>query len=401
LYKVFAVREVGVSGKVKANFYSKGKESQILRGDYSTLKNSGTLEFRNLFIKHEYFSKPFLISEGIFSFQDEKMWFTHFKGKYGQSDYSLDGYLTNAINYLFSNEAKLSGNFNLNAHFISVDEFTSFAAADSSVQTRKPGNLKDSLKEESGVVMIPENLNLILKANIDLVQINGLELDNFSGGAVIDSGRVKLAETNFGLVGANVEMDGLYSHISPVKANFEYHLRASDFDVKRAYREVKLFRDLASSASKAEGIISLDYQLKGKLNAKMHPVYTSLLGEGTVSIKDVKMNGFKLFNVISSSTEKQELKDPELSKINIHSKIRNNIIYIDRFKFKTSGFRIRVEGQTSFDNKINLKIRVGLPPLGIIGIPVSATGSSDNPKIKVGKNEESRLSETEEMDDGN
>jgi AsmA protein len=401
LYNVFAIKEVSIGGLVKADFASKGKQSQILRGDYTSMRNSGSLECRNLYVNHEYFSRPFLISEGLFNFQDDKMWFTKFRGKYGRSDFSLDGYLSNAINYVISNRSKLSGNFNLNSHFISVDELASFASSDSFHNAKKSADKTDSTTKETGVVMIPENLSFTLKATIDRIEINGLGLDNFSGGVVIDSGKVRLTETNFSLAGANILMDGLYWHSSPSRANFEYHLLAKEFDVKRAYREVKLFRDLASSASKAEGVISLDYLLKGKLNGKMLPVYPSLAGEGTVSVKNVKMYGLKLFNVVSNKTEKQELKDPELSKINIHSKIKNNIIFIDRFKFKTAGFRIRVEGQTSFDSHINFKIRVGLPPLGIIGIPVTATGTSENPLVKLGKNDNAALSETEDKDEEN
>ena len=58
--------------------------------------------------------------------------------------------------------------------------------------------------------------------------------------------------------------------------------------------------------------------------------------------------------------------------------------------------RIRFEGQTSFDNKVNFKMRIGLPPLGIIGIPIRITGSSDNPKIKIGNSDTDPLVEKEE-----
>ena len=37
------------------------------------------------------------------------------------------------------------------------------------------------------------------------------------------------------------------------------------------------------------------------------------------------------------------------------------------------------------DGKLNIKMRLGLPPLGIIGIPLTVTGTKDNPKVKVGK----------------
>jgi AsmA protein len=40
-------------------------------------------------------------------------------------------------------------------------------------------------------------------------------------------------------------MDATYGSISPQKAFFDYHIDAKDFDIQRAYREVKLFHDMA------------------------------------------------------------------------------------------------------------------------------------------------------------
>jgi len=52
---------------------------------------------------------------------------------------------------------------------------------------------------------------------------------------------------------------------------------------------------------------------------------------------------------------------------------------------KFAGFRPRIEGTTSFDGQLNIKMRLGLPPLGIIGIPLTVTGTKDAPKVKLGK----------------
>lgn len=60
-------------------------------------------------------------------------------------------------------------------------------------------------------------------------------------------------------------------------------------------------------------------------------------------------------------------------------------------------FRIRIEGQTSLDGKLNLRFRIGLPPLGLIRIPMTITGSADNPNVKMKKgNDADEL--TEEAD---
>ncbi len=241
--------------------------------------------------------------------------------------------------------------------------------------------------------MIPSNLDLTIKAEAEKVLYNDIVLNHFTGGMNIRDGGIELSETGFELIGCQTTMSGKYASTSPLRANFEYKLVAKDFDVQRAYKEIKLFHDLASSAEHASGIISIDYSLSGKLNESMYPVYPSLQGGGVLSVKNVKFNGWKLFNTVSSTSGKADLKDPDLSKIDVKSSIKNNLITIEKMKFKTGGFRIRFEGQTSFDNRVNFKMRIGLPPLGIIGIPLRITGSSDNPKIKLGKSDSDPLEE--------
>ncbi|MNY06967.1 hypothetical protein D3C86_1397500 [compost metagenome] len=167
------------------------------------------------------------------------------------------------------------------------------------------------------------------------------------------------------------------------QADFDVHFVAKNFNVKKAYNEIEMFRKLATAAEKAEGIISLDYTVKGQLNEEMKPVYPTLVGKGVVSLSKVKVNGLKLFNQLSSKTDFESIDNPDLSQVDIKSTIKNNIIRIEQTKMKVALFRLRLQGETSFDGKLNLKIRVGLPPFGLIGIPVVVTGTQDNPKIKV------------------
>jgi AsmA protein len=42
-------------------------------------------------------------------------------------------------------------------------------------------------------------------------------------------------------------------------------------------------------------------------------------------------------------------------------------------------------------------MRLGLPPLGIFGIPLTVTGTQDNPKIKLGRKTED-LEETKDTE---
>ena len=195
-------------------------------------------------------------------------------------------------------------------------------------------------------------------------------------------------------------MDATYGSLSPKKAFFDYQISAKDFDIKKAYNEIKIFHDLASSASKTEGSVSLDYQLSGKLDQNMSPIYPSLKGGGVLSLNKVKVKGLKLFAAVSKETGRDSMNNPSLSKVNIKSTIANNIITIQRTKMRVFGFRPRFEGQVSFDGKLNLSARLGLPPFGIFGIPFTVTGTQENPKIKLRRSRASdKLEETQETPD--
>ncbi|MFA9188114.1 AsmA-like C-terminal region-containing protein [Flavobacterium sp. FBOR7N2.3] len=382
IYQVFSQKGLDVNGFIKADLALKGKQSDAEKGNYSKLKNSGTLEIRNIKLASEYLPKAFLIKEGIFKFNNDKMRFNTFLASYGQSDFKLNGYLQNVFNFLASKKGVLHGSFSMNSKYINADEFMS----NTTINTTE--TIPTATAKETGVIIVPPNLDLHFTANAQKVNFNGLELKNAKGSLNMKNGLLSMKNTGFDLIGCTVAMDATYKSVNSKNAIFDYHIKANEFDIKRAYKEVKLFREMASAAEKAEGIISLDYNLKGRLNANMEPVFPSLLGNGVISVKNVKLYGMKMFGSVAKQTNKESIKNPELSKVDIKSSIKNNIITIERFKFKFAGFRPRIEGTTSLDGRLNLKMRLGLPPLGILGIPLTITGNKDNPRIKVGRKTE-------------
>ncbi|BAV09977.1 outer membrane assembly protein [Filimonas lacunae] len=391
LYKLFAVKGYNLKGFIQTNLSLRGLQSDATAGNYDKLANKGTLKVRDIALYSELFPQPLWIKNGLFRFDQDKMWFDAFQGKYGSSKLTMNGYLSNVIAYATQAHAPLQGTFDVKSDFVKVDELMAFSNVAGS-GAPAPAS--------TGVILVPDNLNLHLAAVVGQVQYQGLIIKNANASIKVDSGAINLQNAGFELAGCKVNMDANYKSLTPKKAEFDYHINASEFDVQRMYKEVELFRNMVTAAAKAQGIISLDYQLSGKLNGDMQPIYPSLKGGGVLSVKQVKMRGFKLLNAVGSSTGREGLKDADLSKIDIKSTINNNIITIERTKMRVAGFRPRFEGQVSFDGRLNLSGRLGLPPLGIIGIPFSVTGTQENPKVKLRRAKDSdKLEETSEEGD--
>lgn len=401
IYRVFSQKGLDLDGSIKADLVLKGKQSDAEKGNYSKLNNKGTLEIKNIGIVSEYLPKKFIIKEGLFKINQDKMFFKNFMSTYGQSDFKMNGYLQNVFNFMTTKTGVLKGSFAINSKYINADEFMSSTVTETNNTTTAPSTNTEAPKVEvtqTGVIIIPKNFNLQFQANAQKVNFNKLALNNAKGNLKMNKGILTMQNTGFNLIGCEVIMDATYQAQTMKKALFSYSIKATDFDVKKAYNEIEMFRKMASAAEKAQGTVSLDYKLKGRLNAKMEPVYPSLVGEGVISVKDIKLYGMKMFNAVSKTTSHEAIKNPQITKVDIKSSIKNNIITLERFKFKFAGFRPRIEGTTSLDGKLNIKMRLGLPPLGILGIPLIIKGTKDNPKIKIGRKSDD-LEETQDTED--
>ena len=414
LYQVFSRKGTDVKGFIKTDLSLQGLQSDASTGHYDRLNNSGTMEFQQVSLSSDLFPRPLLIESGLFRFQQEKMWFDRFQASYGKTHFTLGGYLSNMVAYATQKDAPLSGHFELTSALVAVDELMAFAgtsaagpnagpnagphaapAAPSPASNAAPAAGGSNTAPHaasapqpagsSGVIIVPGNLDLTFTAHVGKVRYNGLTLDSCTGVMRVDSGKIDLQKLGFSLIGAPVVMDATYGSRSPVKAFFSYHINAQNFNIKRAYNEIKLFHDLATSAGKADGIVSLDYQLSGDLDANMHPVYPTLNGGGTLSIADIKVHGLAILGAVSKATGKDSVNNPHLSKVSIKSTIAHNIITIARTKMRVLGFRPRFEGQVGFDGRLNLQFRLGLPPFGIIGIPMTITGTEDKPVVHLRK----------------
>ena len=383
IYKVFAKKGFDVSGLIMADLSLNGRQSYATKGQYSKLDNRGNLILKNIKATTEYLPKSFFIKEGNFQFENEKMWFRKFFATYGKSDFALNGYLLNTINYFIERKGTLHGKFVLNSNYTLIDEFMALKNGDNDEKSIQVEYAKVENPKSSGVVIVPKNLDVSLEVNAKKVEFKGLELNHLKGLASVNSGQVFLKNTNFDVVGSRMNIDARYQDESPITANYDIALKVKDFDVQRAYKEIDMVREMATAAKNVKGIVSLDYKLKGDFDKNMRPIYPSLEGGGMVNLRDVEVNNLKMLSVIGDNLGAKAFDNPDMKGVNIESHIKNNLIHVDKFTFKVSILRPSITGTTSFNGLLDLQVRVGLPPAGWIGFPIVVTGTHEKPKIKI------------------
>lgn len=383
IYQVFKKEGFDVSGLIMADLSLNGKQSYATTGQYSMLDNRGNLILKNIKTTTEYLPKSFFIKEGNFEFENEKMWFRKFYATYGKSDFALNGYLLNTINYFIERKGTLHGKFNLNSNYILIDEFMALKEGDNKDKSLAVEYAKEEHPKSSGVVIVPTNLDVSLAGKARKVEFKGLGLNNLVGTASLNKGEVYLKNTTFDIIGSRMGIDARYQNESPITANYDVALKVADFDVQRAYKEIDMVREMATAAKDVKGIVSLDYKLKGDFDANMKPIYPSLEGGGNVNLRDVEVKNLKMLSAVGDNIGANAFNNPDMKGVDIETHIKNNLIHVDKFTFKVSILTPSVSGTTSFNGLLDLRIRVGLPPGGWIGFPIVVTGTHEKPKIKI------------------
>lgn len=387
LYKVFAIDGLSVDGELETDVKLKGKGNAT--EDPSSINNRGFVLLKDIHIKSEYFPHDFVFTEGKFKFFRKQMKLENIKMNYAKQTFVLNGDLENYINYFLTPNATLKGKLAVTSQFIDVNSFMLPSNPNAS-------NTKTTSNSGGSVVLVPDKIDFELTANAQKVKFNDLQLDNLSGVLKVFDKKLALHEAKFGLIDTQFLLNGLYQPINTKSALFNFDIDAKQFDIQKAYKQLALFREMAPAAENASGQVSLKYQLQGTLNKEMYPNMKSIKGSGDLILENIQFKGFKLFNAVAKETKTDALHDANVKNVVVKTTIANNVMTIERTKFKVAGFRPRVEGQVTLNGKMNIGMRLGLPPFGIIGIPISVNGTSDNLDIKLGKYKKEDLDETDE-----
>ena len=383
LYKLFPVEGLDVAGIIETNFGVKGTNGAPLE----SLENKGYVKIQNIKINTKFFPSKFVVKEGDFRFEGSHLTFKDVKARYKRNVFVFDGNVSNYINYALKENETLKGNINFTTNRVNIDDFMAFNTG---------ATASNSVSAEEGVVLLPKNVELLIKGQAHEVLFKDIVLQNFNGDLALNQGNLALQNTTFNLIGSQFTMNGNYTPVNAKKAKFNFNVKANNFDIQRAYHEITLFRELVSAAEKAHGKVSMDYHLQGDLGADMFPKMKTIKGEGDFTLEEIKFLGFKVFNAVAEKTSTDELHDANVKKVTIKTKIENNVMTIHRTKFKIAGFRPRIEGQVTLDGYMNLGMRLGLPPFGIIGIPIKITGPSDTFEVEVGKYRKEELDESDD-----
>ena len=329
--------------------------------------------------------------QGELSLEDKKLLVNGLYLTSHESDLYLKGTLTNTLNYLFFNDEKLAVNVLVKSQEVVLDTFLQ------NQEGSNPGTYS---------LAFTQNLNVSLQLEIDRFAFAEFKAQQIKGLLEIQEG--KITGNQLSMKAQEGSYQGEFS-LSPIaqKGYFlEAQLKAQRINMRALFAGFQNFSQQTLTANNLVGTAWINTRLNARLDSTLQIDPYSLVAQNELRIIDGHLKNYEPMKALSRFAEIEELEDVAFSELSNVISINNGLITIPSMDIKSNVLDLQLQGTHSFENEIDYLVKLRLSDvlfkdrksktnpefedhLSIAQrdddhrIPVSITGTTDAPQIKV------------------
>lgn len=393
-----------LNGTIILDLIMKGKMSSIENEKYEEFKADGKVEITNLKYKSKDFAQGVQIKQASMKASPQFFELIRFDAKIGKSDINANGRIDNILSYVFKDEL-LTGNFNVNAGVLNLNEFMSASSEESSTEAT-------STEENSSmsIIEVPGNIDFKLTTNLKKVIYNKLEMSNVLGIVEIRDHAVNLQNLSFNALNGKMVLGGSYSTKDPKVPSIDFNMDIQNFDIQKTFKTFVAVQKIAPIAEKTKGSFSTRMKYMTKLDAQMMPITETMAGQGYFESSRIVVEGYKPMVVLSEKLKMEKLKTLTLQSFHFNFQFAEGKVTVEPFDMGYNDMKAQFGGSSMLDGGIDYLMNMEIPrknfgsqvnsaidglvseakgkgfdinPGEIVFVNAKMLGSVDNPDIKL------------------
>jgi len=322
---------------------------------------------------------PETIQIPILSFisQNETYEITKSKIILGKSDFSLVGTLWNVEPFL-KNEGVLKGDFSFKSNLTDINRLMELTSADVGSEEV---NTTPVPRAEGDPFLVPLNMDLVLKTQIDQALFNNSIIKNINGGVVIKEGKLILDDLKVELPGSKVIITALYR--TPRKNHLfigvDYHMLDVEIeelltiipDLDTIMPMLKSFKGKGEFHFVAETYMFSNYDLKR----------STIRGAAAIAGQNLVLMDGETFTEISKKLMFSKKTQNRVDSLAAEFTLYKNEIDVYPFSLKMDKYRAVISGKHNLDMSFIYHISLVESPV-LVKIGVDVSGTMDDLKIR-------------------
>jgi len=352
LADVIPLDSMTIKGLLQCNIDFGGRMSYIEKQQYDKFKADGMMKLTNFEFVSPDLPQGFKIIETTMNFSPKYVDLATFDSRIGKSDLKMNGRLENFIPFVFSN-GTVRGNLNINSNILDVNEF--LAGGETPTDTAQVDTTAMT------VVEIPKNVDFTMKANINHIYYDKMDISNLNGNLKVKDAKVNMDNLSMNMLEGSMVMNGEYNTQNVKKPTVAFDMNIKGFDIPTTIQSFDVLKKIASSAKEVKGKVSAQFKMTSTLDSTMSPFLNSIYAKGKLQSESIGFTNSKVFGKIGDVLKSDALKNPTMKDVNVSFTVKDGRIYIDPFDTKLATFKANIGGDMGLDQTLNFKVKTSIP----------------------------------------
>ena len=349
--KIFPLDGMTLAGKVKGDFQTKGKMSDLTAERYDKLPTSGAVSLKDFKFTMKDMPYAVTVSNSDAVFDPKKIELKNTSGTIGKSDFAVTGAISNYIGYVFGPNETIKGNVDFSATLLDLNEFMT--------ETEAPATPTDTAS--FGVIPIPDNIDFVLRSSVKTVKMMDYTMTNLTGDIIARDGIANLSNVKFNMLGGAFVVSGAYNAKDINHPKYDFALKIDGMSIQQAATSFSIVKSYIPIAGLVKGNFSTDFKLNGELGQDMMPKMTTVNGGGLVKIAEATLTQSKLVSGVTSLTKLNDTDQVSLKDVLMTASISDGRLSVKPFDVKFGNYVTTVAGSTGVDGTISYTLKMMVP----------------------------------------
>lgn len=377
-----------LSGRIDMDVNAAGRMSMIDNEQYEDLKAGGSINAKELHLAGDSLGMRVDIPRAGLTLSPEQAVLSPSSIRYEGQALELEGQLDNLIAFALRDEL-LKGQLELYSPKLDLMAL----AGDETVAEDSLASSEDTAA--MAVIRLPDNIDFALKAKVDTLLYDGLEIADLQGQVNLKEAIAGL-DLNMKLLEGTMAMSGSYnSALEQALADFRFDIK--DFSFKESYEMLDLVKQIAPVMKNVEGHYNLGLEMNTLMGDDMSPILNTVNGSGLLNTRTVQLKG-KVLGQLATFLNNPEYQQLKLSDLDLEFSIEDGEIEVQPFDFKLAGQEAEFGGKMTLAQDLDFDLKTELPlsalkaekylgrfqslSSGMVPLSVKIGGTASNPQVK-------------------
>ena len=332
-----------LEGEIKADIELVGEIGLLKKkATAQRVKTNGTIDLKNISFSYGKKEIPFQNLNGSLQFTNNDLALSGVNGKFGNSDFLLNGFFKNIVTYLLFENQPIGIETDLKSNFLDLDQLFDIGFGQSTSDDYR--------------FKISPNLHLNFNCDVKAMKYKRFAPRKIKGDLLVKNQMAVSRNIVFNAMGGQLSLNGIVDAQKPNAIDVVSAFKLNGVHIDSVFYVFENFKQTFIEDRHLKGQAFADVSMEMVFNEKLKLAQETLITDIEITIKNGELNNFEPMKSLSKYLDEEGLSKLRFADLKNNIHIENKTIYIPQMEIKNNLTAIQLSGTHGFNQHIDYRL---------------------------------------------